>query len=382
MSVNLSGKTKRRVFLFATLAASLCFLAVVEARRYAIEKGRFAPTGKVVFKSASDLAKIPVERDSYPCFIAEPSKLGSSNRTLWAAEVRQCMPSLHDDAAIEQYEVDLRSGKFILRKTDLFVADDMPLAITRAYGIWDTHSYAFGVGSSQPYDIFPYGSRNPYSYMELALPDGDSLFYARVTEGVSYADAVFEHRGTPDSIFSQSQIFWSRDHWDFHLKNGLLYRFPEAYFSKRGAEGALVAIRDGAGREISLLRDPARNLIELRSPHRHWIRLDYDRQNRIQLATDDGDHSVRYSYDGEGRLTEVDGNGEAWRYAYDKDGMSEVQDSRSQTLLEIGYRNGRVESIKFVNGPTYRFDYLLNKRRNIAETRVEYPAGKFTVFKF
>jgi hypothetical protein len=73
--------------------------------------------------------------------------------------VTTCLPALHNDAAIEQYEVDLRSGRFTLRQTDMFVPDNMPLTLTRGYRLWDQQSRAFGVGGNHVYDIFPYGDR-------------------------------------------------------------------------------------------------------------------------------------------------------------------------------------------------------------------------------
>ena len=126
----------------------------------------------VRLKSEAETAKLPASQDAYPCFIVERSG-GDDLRS----NIRQCSVALTNAEDVEQYEVDLRSGRFILRTTDLFLGDDMPLALTRAYGAWDKNSYGFGVGSSHPYDIFPYGTRNPYTYMNLLLPDGEHIHY-------------------------------------------------------------------------------------------------------------------------------------------------------------------------------------------------------------
>jgi hypothetical protein len=48
--------------------------------------------------------------------------------------------------------VDLATGLFVLRKTDLIVSDVLAIMLTRTYRQDDTVSRAFGVGTTHPYD--------------------------------------------------------------------------------------------------------------------------------------------------------------------------------------------------------------------------------------
>ena len=360
------------VLRLCTVAAVLAFIVL----QIVVRRSRGSPP-RVQLKSESQIARIGLSQDSYPCLLVERSgqRLQSS--------LTNCLPALHNDAAIEQYEVDLRSGRFTLRQTDVFVPDNMPLTLTRGYRLWDQQSRAFGVGGNHVYDIFPYGDRFPYTFMELLLADGVRVHYDRISEGTSYVDDVNEHRGTSNSVFENSQIAWNHDHWDLTFRNGTLFRFPEAYYAKRGADGALVGMRNPAGEEIRFFRDNLRNLKSVTSPHGHWIHFAYDSRNRILEATDDGGSSISYSYDSSGRLADVKRKGTVlWRYSYDEIGMTSVGRGGPEIVIVNRYARGRIASITIENSHTYRFDYLFGPKGNVIETRVTDPDGNATALRF
>src|SRR5205814_1213621 len=74
----------------------------------------------------------PEYDDRYPCLVIR------RNRDRWLhGEITQCVPSMGLGQVFDQIEVDLRTGLFVLRKTDLLVKDQQPLALTRAYRQWD-----------------------------------------------------------------------------------------------------------------------------------------------------------------------------------------------------------------------------------------------------
>ena len=349
----------------------------------ALRFGGFGPASRRVsvrYKSATELAKIPVSSDSYPCLVLQ--HVFKSQASSWRTDTQQCTPTLANDADIERYEVDLHSGRFVLRKTDLFVPDSMPLALTRCYGIWDNTSRAFGVGSNHPYDVFPGGDRSPYTYLVLVLPDDSRVHYHRISQGASYEDAVYEHVGDVPTIFQGSRILWNLDHWDLKFKDGTLYRFPEAYAAKRGAEGALICMHNPQGDEIRIARDGLRNLTRITSPHQHYIQFTYDAQQRVVEAKDEGGRFAQYGYDEKGRLEKVVANTRTlWRYTYDNDGMKTIADSTNRVILTITYSQERVSSIKTNDGLVYKFDYLFDVHHRVIESTMEDPAGKLTVFK-
>jgi len=338
---------------------------------------RLPPT--IRLKPESELAKLTVISDSYPCLLVERQTPSGP----LSASIRQCLPALDNDAEVEQYEIDLRSGLFILRKTDLFVSDSMPLALTRAYRLWDNRPYAFGVGGNHSYDIYPTGDHFPYTYMNLNLADGTAIRYDRISQGTSYADFLAEHIGTPVTPFQKSRVQWRGDHWELTLHGGTLINLPDSYQATRAAAGAPTAIRNEQGELVRLLRDSQHNLTTVTSPHNRHIHLRYDSDNRVIEAADDDDHAVYYSYDAEGRLAEVRQRGLlAWRYLYDSTGMVQVQDALQRALVTNQYSRGRIATLTLGSGATYRFDYLVAANGKVAETLVTDPAGKVATFTF
>ena len=335
----------------------------------------------VRLKSEAERAKLPVSIDSYACFLIE--RPAASPSQALKASIRQCSPALHNDDNVEQYEVDLRSGLFVLRKTDLFVPDTMPLALTRGYHLWDEHSRAFGIGGNHVYDIFPFGDQFPYTYMEFVLCDGRQVHYSRISEGTSYLDYVSEHLGTPPTVFEKSWVRWNANHWDMTFQDGTLYRFPDAYHARRPVDGALIGMRNPNGDEIKFVRDARHNLQSLTSPHGRQIQFTYDAADRIIRAADNAGHVIGYSYDPNGRLTEVREDGRLlWRYWYKSGRMTAVQDSNGSEILVIEYKKGRTSRIIQQWTSTYHFDYAETTNGQVQETTVTDPSGKKTVFKF
>jgi len=375
-SVKRSTSKVKIALRLLTLAALILFVAL-----QIIVRHRASRPVVIRLKSEAERAKLPANADSYPCLLIERPQSGSSQHL--EAAIRQCLPSPHNDADIEQYEVDLRSGRFVLRQTDLFVSDTMPLALTRAYRLWDNQSRAFGVGGNHSYDIFPIGDHFPYTYMDLVLGDGAPVHYNRISEGSSYLDFVAEHKGAPPTVFEKSQVRWNVDHWDLTFQDGTLYRFPDSYRAKRGVDGALIGMSSPQHDEIKFVRDGHHNLQSLTAPHGHQIQFTYGQDDRISAASDDAGHAVNYLYDHAGRLSEVRENGSMrWRYVYNSSGMTAVQDSTQHDILVIEYSSGRVSRIIQQWTSQYRFDYILAPGGNLLDTIVTGPLGKKTVFKF
>ena len=56
-------------------------------------------------------------------------------------------PTLKHNLPVNAYDVLLPYGMFVLRETDLFVDDVLPLCLVRAYRVWDSTIYGFGRGA-------------------------------------------------------------------------------------------------------------------------------------------------------------------------------------------------------------------------------------------
>jgi Cytochrome oxidase complex assembly protein 1 len=71
----------------------------------------------------------PTWDGSYPVLMITPSAT-AHGRMRFRHSLTTYKPSLRHASPVNVFEVDLRSGMFVLRQTDLFVEDVMPLALT------------------------------------------------------------------------------------------------------------------------------------------------------------------------------------------------------------------------------------------------------------
>ena len=66
-----------------------------------------------------------------------------------------------------------------MEKTDLYVPDVMPLALTRTYNSQDAYERAFGFGMTHAYGVFQY-SANQFAEGDFILPDGGRIHYVQI----------------------------------------------------------------------------------------------------------------------------------------------------------------------------------------------------------
>jgi YD repeat-containing protein len=300
-------------------------------------------------------------------------------------------PSLRHDIPINEFEVNLDSGLFVLRQTDLFVPDVMPLSLTRPYRPWDLRSQAFGTGGNHPYDICPTGTRNPYTYMDLNLEDGCAIHLRRISKGTGYADAVFRYVDS-SSDFYGSQVAWNGNGWTLDFKDHRRFLFPESYYAKNCAQGAPVEIEDGEGHSIQLKRNALRNLEELISPTGNSIKFKYDSSDRIVEARDSMGNLRKYSYDPSGHLETVSDESQVlYRFEYarllsqsgfDPYLLTAVMNGDWQVLLRNDYRYGRVSVETLGDGRIYKYQYMLDARARVTRTKVTLPGGEVREFNF
>jgi len=330
----------------------------------------------------------PAWDESYPSVVI--SLTSESDRVKFTSSISAVKPTVRHDVPVNQFEVALDSGMFKLRQTDIFVADVMPLALTRTYRVWDQYSRAFGTGGNHPYDICPTGTRFPYTYMTLNLEDNRGIYLPRISKGTRYEDAVFRN-GNAGSEFYDARISWNGNGWTMNFRDGWQFLFPEAYYSKSYAQGAPTEMRDEHGNRIQLKRDRVRNLQQLISPSGRTITFKYDPSNRIVEAEDNTGHIRRYSYDPSGHLETVSDDARVlyrFRYkplhhGYDPYLMTRVSDGNGRVLLKNVYKDtSRVSEQRLANGDVYRYDYVLDSQRNLVQTTVTLPSGEAKSFFF
>jgi YD repeat-containing protein len=330
----------------------------------------------------------------------------TSTEVTFQGVVNNYQPSIRHDAPLNQFEVGLYSGEFILRQTDFFIPGPMPIAITRTWHATDTQPRAFGTGTNHPYDICTLGNYEPdlYGAFSIMLEDGIDVPFRRVSAGKGFADAVFRHEQT-SSDFESAQINWNGHGWTLRFRDLTQVFFPDSWHGKSSWWGAPIEIRDGLGHSIRFQRAATRSLTRLTGPTGHGVSFQYDPYGRVTSAKDDFGNTRRYGYDSTGHLSTVaDSSRILYRFVYeplagddrrlleyvtfpggaalDHYLMTHILGADDHDLVQIAYKEGRVSSVKLANGSTYRYDYKWGYDERVHATSVVSPDGRVSEFKF
>jgi len=273
--------------------------------------------------------------------------------------------------------VDAASGLFLMTKTDLYLPDVIPLAMTRTYSSGDGQVRSFGYGMTHPYAMFLWGPQQ-YQVADVSLPSGAMIHYVRTSPGGSFADAVFTASPTPTE-YADSQLSWNGNGWDLVMADGTVYVF--------GENAPLQAIRDRYGNTVRIshaVGEP-RKVTQVTSPNGRWIAFTYDGFNRITQVKDNIGRTVGYTYDANGNLeTVTDPATKVTTYTYDQyHRMRTIKDGRQITYLTNTYvvanptqTDGRVASQVLADPQaTYGFTYTTDLSGNITRADITDPKG-------
>lgn len=264
--------------------------------------------------------------------------------------------------------VDLGTGLFEYHRTDLVLADTIPVVIERTYRQGDSNSYSFGTGTTSRYDLRLW-SENNYHEADLVLPNGGTVLYKRISLGEGFKEAEYKATETP-SVFKDSVIKWDESvpGWDLTLTNGTVYVFGEL--------APLQAIRNRQGQQLTITheRGETGNITQITSPHGRWVKFTYDTSNRVKEIKDNGGRTLKYEYTS-GLLTSATDPAErTTKYEYDGSGnMTSITDPRGNKYLETKYdANGRVSKQTEANGGVFEFGYALSGSK-VESTTVTEP---------
>lgn len=359
MMEQVAVQRNRNLFLFGLMIICLLIGGIWVHRNQ--QKEELAAVASLAISKMQASVSAPRTDGNHPCVFASGNTVVSLGR---------CGMLTDPIGSVDQFEVDLRYGTFVLHQRDMHLNDIFDVPFTRSYnsGDWLAHNrvHAFGIDSNHSYDIAPVGTRNPYSHMMLVLGDGDFLYFERVLKGTGFADAVYQHTET-STRFYKSTIAWNGNGWTLRLIDGSEMLFPEAYYSKNMAQGAATEIRDAAGNKLDLKRDGQRNLKEILTPHGHWIRFTYDGLSRITQAEDDGGNWVKYEYNSYGMLIYANySSGQERHYEYQGSLMIAITDEHWKVLVRNWYEGGLLIRQRYADGGVYQYSYSLNNKRTYA----------------
>ncbi|UEP39789.1 DUF6531 domain-containing protein (plasmid) [Burkholderia ambifaria] len=273
--------------------------------------------------------------------------------------------------------VDCATGLFVLSRTDLSVAGTIPLALTRVYRQGDSTSRAFGIGTSDRYDIFTIGDTGSYTYQDLILPDGGRVHFVRTSAGTSWSDAVYTATSTPSAYYG-AKIRWVNNGWQLKMRDGRTMLFAECAGCTNSRMAALREFDDRLGNKLTLTRDAYGNLTLINNPDGRFISLTYDSSNRVTQAQDSIGQTVTYQYDSNGRLAQVtDPDGGIEHYTYDSaNNMLTVTRPGGQAMVTNQYdSHNRVAQQTLADGGIYQFAYTLDGSGNVTQTSITDPNG-------
>jgi len=215
--------------------------------------------------------------------------------------------------------VDLYTGLFVYRKTDLVLPDVIPINLTRTYRQNDSISRSFGIGTSFDYDMFTVGddlsTEQGYTYQDLVLADGARILFTRTSPCdpsgyCNYVGATYTATSTPSDYYGATLAWNNNDTWTLTKKDGMTFQFPDSSGASDPRQAAVTAISDRYGNSLTLTRDSNSLLTQITSPNGRWIQFTYDSSKRITQAVDNIGRQVTYTYDSGGRLwTVTDANG-------------------------------------------------------------------------
>lgn len=280
--------------------------------------------------------------------------------------------------------VDAYTGIFSLTRTDMKIADVIPLEVTRTYRTQDNVARSFGIGTTLSYDMFLVRDvQSGWEKMSLVLPNGSHVDFTEDQGGFNPLVA----KSTASSKFYGATLggylhgpcpSGFNAYWCVTLKDGTIYGFPEAEGTTNPRQGALTLIQDRHGNTVSLQRDQYANLIQVTSPNGRHLYFSYDGLDRMISASDDVGRKVQYQYDSLSRLIQVtDAVGGLEVYAYDaNNSMLAATNANGHGIFSNSYDSqGRVQTQSYADGSTERFVYTLGANGNATQTNVTDGGG-------
>jgi RHS repeat-associated protein len=273
--------------------------------------------------------------------------------------------------------VDPSTGVFGLHKTDLYLPDVIPLALTRTYNSADSAvARPFGRGMTHPYAMFLWSAQQ-WQQADLILPEGGRVHYVRTSPGTHWTDAVFVHQETQTTsatptAWYKSVISWNGNGWNLRRTDGTVFVF--------GENAPLQGIRDRYGNVLTITRTNGQsgNISRITSSHGRWISFTYDSSNHVTQATDNIGRTVRYTYNGSGNLATVtDPENGVTTYTWTPSNqIATITDPRGIVFLSNTYTNGRVTTQASGDGTsTTQFAYTLGTSGAVTQTDITDPRG-------
>ncbi len=297
---------------------------------------------------------------------------GSASREAPDDEVRSEQP----DRATDGEPVDLPTGRFIVKKTDVSLEGRLPLSLGRFYRSEASQAGILGIG----------WALDPFETLLLARGSSLVLIYPNQSEAVFIPTGFARWQNTTHPTLVGAVITQLPGDFLFQLRSrdGIVRRFERIFGF--GNLAGLAAITDRNGNAITVTRAHVfqqNRITTIGDGTGREIRFAYD-GTRVSTITDPLGRVTRYDYDTAGRLSAVtDAAGGITRYTYDASHrITSITDPRNILFLVNDYdAEGRVVRQIQADGGVYAFDYSVVGKL-VTGTAVTHPSGATTRYRF
>jgi RHS repeat-associated protein len=293
-------------------------------------------------------------------------------------------PSLSDQVRSRNAKggepVDLPTGRFTVRKTDLVLPGRLAVVMERTYRSENPRTGLLGVG----WNLAPWESTLSQSGTAYLLTLADQSEYLLSGTG----PGRWENQTEPalrGAVLSQVGGAFA-----LRFKDGAVQRF-DPIVGVANLWG-LAAVTDRASNTVTVTRVAGRTgttlglrIASVTEPAGRNVLFSYDSLGRVAFLTDPLGRQVRYSYDPAGRVeTVTDPAGGTTRYTYDgSHRILTITDPRGITFLVNEYEptTGRVTRQTQADGGIWNFAYTVTGTA-VTQTVVTNPRGSATTHRF
>jgi len=276
--------------------------------------------------------------------------------------------------------VDLATGRFIVRKTDLVLPGRLAVVVERTYRSENPRTGLLGVG----WNLAPWESTLSQSGSGYLLTLADQSAYLLSGTGPGRWENQTEPalRGAVLSAVGAG--------FALRFKDGAVQRFDPIVGV--GNLWGLATLSDRHGNTVTVTRVAGQTgttlglrIASVTEPAGRSLFFSYDSLGRVAFLTDPLGRQVRYTYDPAGRVeTVTDPAGGTTRYSYDPSHrILTITDPRNITYLINEYEptTGRVTRQTQADGGLWSFAYTVTGSA-VTQTVVTKPRGNATTTRF
>jgi YD repeat-containing protein len=334
-----------------------------------------------IFESDLDPARsVAGQNVDEPCVFVEYSA-AQGIKPMAGPMIRGCgqVEDPDEDVGVERFELDLRLGLLIDKRTDLYLPDTIPIRFQRVTRDGWKGINPFGISGTDNYDEFLSSPDN--ITISVVQADGGREELVREPRGLAVLSLVKYVDTEKPGFYEMRWKALPFEHYD-------VKRFDGAVKTYLPCDGPtvwcyLTDLHNPQGQELRFERGIKRRLMRLTSPHDRSVAVSYDLLGRIDQVTDSTGRTVRYGYDALNRLTSVTyPSGEVSRYAYDATqhllefSVAPNAHSAPRVLMQNEYANGLLVKETLADGSVYQYSYDRAGNGQIAGATVQSRDGR------